>query len=384
MLGARHNFWLDQRVLRTARALVSGGFAVLAYTPASSAGDEFPMEGVVPRYTRVPFVRSRLSRRLLLDYLFYNVPAAFNIRRSRADICHCNDFDTLPAGALAKMLSLGRMKLVYDSHEDYPRFVEENYGKGLARAIGLAERILTRLFVDRVIAVNETVTARFAARGFESATVMNCQDLPEDQDGCTQSKSNESDGGFTVAYQGNIIPMRGYEQLVEAADMLVNTRKVTDLRLIIMGKGQTGDAFAEGIIRSIRERGLAEHFILTGFLDHREMMRRLRCADIGLVLFQPTPNNMGGLPNKLFENLAAGIPTIASDFPEMGRVITGEKCGLLVDPTQPREIADAIERLYRERDLRLEMGRNAANAALTKYNYRAQAKVLLELYAGLA
>lgn len=383
VLGARHNFWLDQRVLRTARALMSGGFAVLAYTPTASARDERPIEGVVAKYIRVPGAGSGLFRRFLLDYLLYNVPVAFNIRRSRVDICHCNDFDTLPAGALAKILSLGRMRLVYDSHEDYPLFVEEHYGKALARVIAVAERIVASLFVDRVVAVNETITARFAARGFQSETVMNCQDLLTDERACSGREGINEGDAFTVAYQGNVITMRGYEQLIEAADILINTRKMTDLRFLIMGKSLPDVSYGEGIEKAVAEKGLSDHFVFTGFLEHSEMMWKLRCADVGLLLFQPTPHNRLGLPNKLFENFAAGIPTVASDFPEIARVISEEKCGLLVDPTQPGEIADAIQRLYCERDLRLEMGTNALNAARTKYNFEAQAKKLLNLYAGL-
>ena len=101
---------------------------------------------------------------------------------------------------------------------------------------------------------------------------------------------------------------------------------------------------------------------------------------MGLILFQPTPNNKGGLPNKLFENLVAGIPTVASNFPEIARIINEEKCGLLVDPTQPREIADAIEHIYNHEDIKLEMGQNALRAAQDKYNFGKQAEKLLKVY----
>jgi len=109
-------------------------------------------------------------------------------------------------------------------------------------------------------------------------------------------------------------------------------------------------------------------------------MQMLRYADVGLILFQPTPNNMGGLPNKLFENLVAGIPTIASNFPEMARIINDEKCGLLVDPTKPQEIADAIEHLCNNRTVVEQMKQNAFRAAKEKYNFAEQAQKLLKIY----
>ena len=51
------------------------------------------------------------------------------------------------------------------------------------------------------------------------------------------------------------------------------------------------------------------------------------------------------MPSKLFENLVAGIPTIANNFPEIAKIINQEECGLLIYATQPQQIADAIEYL---------------------------------------
>lgn len=76
----------------------------------------------------------------------------------------------------------------------------------------------------------------------------------------------------------------------------------------------------------------------------------------------------------------AGIPSIVSNFPEMAKIIGQEKCGLLVDATQPGEIADAIEYLYRHEDIKLEMGRNALRAAQEKYNFPKLAEKLLKVY----
>ncbi len=384
VLGARHNFWLDQRVQRTARALASGGYEILAYTPRESSENERPMDGVVAKYMSTPGSGNKLFRKLLLDYLLYNIPAALDMRKNRVQICHCNDFDTLPCGVLLKLVTLGRAKIVYDSHEDYPLFVEEGYGKLFGKLIGFAEAILTRFFVDRAITVNETIKAKFEKRGIRSEAIFNCQELPNNDGIGADLPLGNKNGEFWVAYQGNITKLRGYEQLVEAADILVNTRKIQRVKFIIIGKSAPDVSFGEDIKRLIDDKALPGYFLFTGFVTYDVMMQMLKRADVGLILFQPTPNNIGGLPNKLFENLAAGIPTIASNFPEMARIINEEKCGLLVDPTKPQEIADAIEYLYRHENIKLEMGRNALKAAQEKYNFGRQAEKLLKVYEGIS
>ncbi len=380
ILGARHNFWLDQRVQRTARALVSGGYRVIAYTPMESRDNEHQGEGVTAKYIAAPGGSNRLFKKFLLDYLLYNIPAALDMRRNKVDICHCNDFDTLPCGVLLKLISLNRVKLIYDSHEDYPLFVEEGYGKLLGKLIGFAEAVFTGCFVDQVISVNEAIKTKFEKRGIRSESIFNCQELLEDAAVCTDRINADTDGDFRVAYQGNITPIRGYEQLIEAADILVNKRGIEKLRFIIIGKSVPDVSYGEYIKKLVAKSGLERQFLFTGFVSYTEMMRMLKCSDAGLILFQPTPNNRGGLPNKLFENLAAGIPTIASNFPEMARIISEEKCGMLVDPTKPEEIADAIEYLYRHENIKLEMARNALRAAQDKYNFTRQAEKLLKVY----
>jgi glycosyltransferase involved in cell wall biosynthesis len=383
VLGARHNFWLDQRVLRTARALVSDGYHIFACTPIESRVGEYTLQNVTTRYISTPGANNTIFKKLQLDYLLYNIPAAFNLKKNRVDICHCNDFDTLPCGVLLKLLSWGKIKIIYDSHEDYPLFVEEGHGKLLAKIIGIIETVLTKIFVDRVISVNETITSRFMKMGLQTETIFNCQELPNNNTISEKRIVNSRDGEFNVVYQGNIARLRGYEQLIQAVDILVNTRKIYTIKFTIIGRSVPDESYIEYINDLIIRKGLEDYFVFTGFINYDQMMQILRQADAGLILYQPTPNNKLVLPNKLFENLAAGIPTIAGNFPELGKLISEEKSGLLIDPTQPQEIADAIEYLYRDKDSKLEMGRNALQAARERYNFVSQAEKLQALYRGI-
>src|SRR5262249_8528940 len=86
---------------------------------------------------------------------------------------------------------------------------------------------------------------------------------------------------------------------------------------------------------------------------------------------------------KLFEYMAAGIPVIASNFPAWKEIIDGVKCGLVVDPLRPEEIARAIEFLLTHPVEAEEMGRRGEAAVRDTYNWHSQADVLFELYARL-
>ncbi|MEX1014416.1 MAG: glycosyltransferase, partial [Candidatus Paceibacterota bacterium] len=89
-------------------------------------------------------------------------------------------------------------------------------------------------------------------------------------------------------------------------------------------------------------------------------------------------------PNKLFEYMHAGLPVIASDFPLWREIIEGNNCGLLVNPLNPNEIAEAILWLYNNPDKAREMGRNGQKAVKEKYNWEQEEKKLLQLYETIA
>jgi glycosyltransferase involved in cell wall biosynthesis len=117
-----------------------------------------------------------------------------------------------------------------------------------------------------------------------------------------------------------------------------------------------------------------------GMLTRTEVRELLATASIGLVVYQPAPNHNEAGPHKVFEYMAAGIPFIASDFPLWRRIVEQAECGILVDPTQPSAIAQAVEFLLTHPEEAARMGRNGRVAFEQHYNWEAEETKLLKLY----
>ena len=100
----------------------------------------------------------------------------------------------------------------------------------------------------------------------------------------------------------------------------------------------------------------------------------------GLVVFLPKGNHIEAQPNKLFEYMSAGIPVIASDFPLWKDIVGGDRCGVLVDPEDPSQIAGAMEWILDNPEEAGEMGRRGAEAINRKYNWAVELRKLLGFY----
>jgi glycosyltransferase involved in cell wall biosynthesis len=114
------------------------------------------------------------------------------------------------------------------------------------------------------------------------------------------------------------------------------------------------------------------------------MYETLRAGCIGLLVFQPDYYNAYiGLPNKLFDYMLCGLPVVASDFPEIRKVVGEAGCGVLVDPTDPDAIAEAIIYLLEHPDEARKMGENGRRAVEERYNWGEMEGRLLDLYRSL-
>jgi glycosyltransferase involved in cell wall biosynthesis len=79
------------------------------------------------------------------------------------------------------------------------------------------------------------------------------------------------------------------------------------------------------------------------------------------------PSRYEGFPNVLLEALAAGVPCVAADGPGGTREILGDGAyGLLVPPDDSEALAEAINQIATDAELRQRLSR-AATVAIERY-----------------
>lgn len=83
-----------------------------------------------------------------------------------------------------------------------------------------------------------------------------------------------------------------------------------------------------------------------------EIVPAIRSVDLGLVLYEPYSENYRyALPNGFFQLVAAGLPIVRAELPEIEAVIGGLGVGYCLPRLEPDGLAQAISRAIAERDL---------------------------------
>ena len=149
------------------------------------------------------------------------------------------------------------------------------------------------------------------------------------------------------------------------------------MKFIIIGM----DAWNGTLQEMAEKEGLSDRLMFLPPVPSEKLPEITVDADMGFILFRNTClNHYYSLPNKLYEYMMAGIPVIASGFPELKAVIEQTGCGITVDPESPAQIFSAVKELSENPAARQRMSDAGRKAAMKQYNWEPQRNRLTGLY----
>ena len=286
-----------------------------------------------------------------------------------AAVWHCHDLNTLAVGVRCKRKRPGT-RLVYDSHELATE--RSRMSQRARRRAGREERRGLR-HVDEGIWTTRT-RAEYIVRRYGIPFPTLIHNVPEmlevEQGWDLHERLGIPADRRILLYQGSIQEFRGIEESIEAVTLL--ERCV----LVIIGYGYHRPTLEDEVHR----RGLDDRVRFFGPIPNDELLYYTASADVGLCVIRgQSLSYRWSMPNKLFEYMMAGIPVVASDFEEMGRVVREEGVGTVCDPDDPQSIAGAVRAIIDDPDAEARF-RAATRVAITRYNWNHEEQKLLALY----
>lgn len=304
------------------------------------------------------YLVSLLSKILIRRFFYRYQHLAFSwtfeeaIVAWKPDIIHCNDWQTLHLGTLAK-IRVGS-KVVFDSHElethrnpplpparkrwmeRYERNHFENCDLITTVCDSIAEYLKSHYNIEQPLVVEN---APFKVIPAGNETVARWGRTPVTS--TLRSESGFSETDFILVVVGNVTINRGIETVIDAVDKLPPNVKLTLL-------GKALPAFKEKVTAQINGLGIGDRIRFLQPVNPTAVVPFLQTADLGVIpLIPATLSYEYALPNKLFECAFAGLPIVASNTSEVLRVLNEYGLGETYQAGDSSALVELVMKHYR-------------------------------------
>lgn len=174
---------------------------------------------------------------------------------------------------------------------------------------------------------------------------------------------------IVVGKVARLFHLKGHEFVIRAASTVVaqNPR----VRFLFVGDGILRRPFE----RQIAEAGLTEHFVFTGLVPPERIPELIGATDIVV-----HASLWEGLARVLPQALIAGKPVVSFDVDGAREVVIPGETGYLIAPQGTSELADALNKLAADSELRQRLGQNGRIRFTDQFRHETMTRRIREVY----
>jgi glycosyltransferase involved in cell wall biosynthesis len=183
-----------------------------------------------------------------------------------------------------------------------------------------------------------------------------------------ETKKPDLTGRKLILYVGRLHKIKRVEDLIVAFSILI--KKGWNAFLLIVGDGKE----KEKLIKLTEELGLKGKVIFAGSIEHKSVYKLMRLSNV-LVL----PSVAEGNPRALLEAMACKVPVVATNVPGIKDLIVNGEDGLLVEPFNPVNLSEAIERVIADDELSKKISEKAYEKVRKEFDLKNILKLNLDL-----
>ncbi len=226
------------------------------------------------------------------------------------------------------------------------------------RTAALAEKLEHFLYkkADKITIAVPGFRGRLTEKGVPDAKIVNFQNGVDAGHFFPRPDSNELkkvynlENKFVVLFSGNHGLAQGLFTILEAAQLL---QEYQDIVFLFVGSGVDKDR----LVTSARDMKLA-NVIFSAEKPHQQMPEIISMSDVCLVPLKNLQLFDNALPSKMFEYMACGKAIVSTLTGEGRELIAKSNSGLSVAPENARELANAVLKLFENRELCKDLGQN--------------------------
>ncbi|RLA45378.1 MAG: glycosyltransferase family 4 protein, partial [Gammaproteobacteria bacterium] len=182
-----------------------------------------------------------------------------------------------------------------------------------------------------------------------------------------------------LLFVGRLVDKKGIEYLIESMPQVLDQHP--DETLTIIGDGP----LKQGLLDLCQTIGIEKRVNFLGSLVNLEIPAYLQASAI--TIFPSVVTDSGdqeGTPVAVMEALACECATIVSDYPGARDIIKDRENGLLVAQKSPGQIAEKINFLLENREIRQRLGKEGRLSVQQNYDWRVVSEKFISLFQKLS
>ncbi|MBX3627683.1 MAG: glycosyltransferase family 4 protein [Rhizobacter sp.] len=159
---------------------------------------------------------------------------------------------------------------------------------------------------------------------------------------------------YRIVSSGRLVEKKGFSDLIDACKILVDRGEKFECVI-----GGSGPLEAE-LNAQIKRLNLADRISVTGkALLQEKIVDFMHEGDVYVLpCVWASDGDVDGLPQMIMEAMASGLPAISTRLVGIPDLLQHEDTGLLVEPNQPAQLADAMARLMHDPALAARLSAN--------------------------
>jgi glycosyltransferase involved in cell wall biosynthesis len=348
------NYYIDQRVIRYAEALVEQGHSVdVVCARERSQVRRKRVNGSI-RVTPIliPHGNSGNALEFLLEYglafvcYFFVLSWQFIFRRY--DVIHVHNMPDLLVFA-ALLPRICGAKVILDIHDPVPEFYQSKFkakeeGK-LVQLLRFEERCSIR-FSHAVICANENFRDNIINRGTDPGKITVVRNFPDrkvyDREKFAVRK-NENSQKFVLVYPGTIAPRYGLAIAIRAIEIIKDEYPMIELRII-----GPDNAHKQSLKELVAALAIEKWVKILPPVSMDEVPAVLANADMGIYPAFPDAHMDIAIPTKVLEFTVMGLPVIASRLTVINQLFKNGRL-FLFTPGDIDEFAEVIQQCLANR-----------------------------------
>ncbi|BDQ02765.1 glycosyltransferase [Ignavibacterium sp.] len=329
-------------------------------------------------------IMNKFDQNKILSYIFNSVIFLIKAlllsrqlnKRNKFDIVQIHNMpDYLVFSAL--YLKLKGVYIILDIHDLTIELFREKWGEikfKLLKPLLLIGERLSVLFADELITVSNECKQVLEKRnpGKNISVIMNTPDL--NYFPFNNKNYSEPNDKINLIYHGTIAERYGIHNLIYTINELVKINKNVYLTII----GNIHTEYGSKLKTLVEKLGLNHNIIFENSIPYRYVSERLKLADFGLVLPEVSDYTHYGIPTKVFEYAAIGLPQIVSKLSSIQSVFRNESI-CLVNPHDYDFISKKIIEIYLNTEFRKRMAQ-CAFEDLQKVSFEIMQQKYLNIY----